>query len=109
MKKRLMLTVGEAARMLGVSVKTLQRWDAGGKLIAQRTQSGRRLYDEAVLLPLLTQKATVQNEPTIKVTRLQDGFEVVIHNENMVITLYLSTDEMSKFLTYAKEVFYGRD
>ena len=36
----------EAAEMLGVSVKTLQRWDKAGKLKASRHPSGRRYYTE---------------------------------------------------------------
>ena len=32
------------AEMLGVSVKTLQRWDNDGKLIANRTPTDRRYY-----------------------------------------------------------------
>lgn len=34
----------EFAEMIGVSVKTLQRWDNEKKLIAHRTPSGRRYY-----------------------------------------------------------------
>ena len=34
----------EFAEMLGVSVKTLQRWDKDGKLIAFRNPSDRRYY-----------------------------------------------------------------
>ena len=32
------------SKMLGVSVKTLQRWDKDGRLIASRTPSNRRFY-----------------------------------------------------------------
>ncbi len=34
----------EFAEMIGVSVKTLQRWDREGKLTAQRTPTDRRYY-----------------------------------------------------------------
>lgn len=36
----------EAAEKLGVTVKTLQRWDKTGKLIAGRTPTNRRYYTE---------------------------------------------------------------
>jgi molybdopterin-binding protein len=36
------LTLGEAARELGVSVDTLRRWDRAGKLAVQRDERGRR-------------------------------------------------------------------
>lgn len=37
----------EFAEMVGVSVRTLQRWDASGKLPAGRYPSGRRFYTDA--------------------------------------------------------------
>ncbi len=36
----------EFAEMLGISVKTLQRWDREGKLKAYRTPSDRRYYTD---------------------------------------------------------------
>lgn len=36
--------IGKAAQMLGVSVSTLRRWDADGKLVAELTPGGRRRY-----------------------------------------------------------------
>lgn len=36
--------IGKAAEMLGVSISTLRRWDTEGKLVAERTPSGRRRY-----------------------------------------------------------------
>jgi predicted site-specific integrase-resolvase len=35
------------AERLGVSTKTLRRWDASGKLVAKRRPSGHRYYDES--------------------------------------------------------------
>jgi excisionase family DNA binding protein len=44
------LSVGEAAEMLGVTVKTLQRWEREGRLIPHaRTPTGRRRYTEVQL------------------------------------------------------------
>lgn len=36
----------EFAKLLGVSVRTLQRWDNSGKFKAKRTPSGHRYYTE---------------------------------------------------------------
>jgi predicted site-specific integrase-resolvase len=42
------MSTGKAAKLLGMSVKTLQRWEREGRLIpAARTDSNRRLYTEA--------------------------------------------------------------
>ncbi len=37
--------ISEAARILGVSIATLRRWDREGKLEADRTPAGHRRYD----------------------------------------------------------------
>ena len=39
-----MLPIGAAARELGVSTKTLQRWDESGKLVPVRDANGDRRY-----------------------------------------------------------------
>jgi predicted site-specific integrase-resolvase len=45
------LNARKAAQILGVTVKTLQRWERKGKLIpVGRTESNRRRYAEAQLL-----------------------------------------------------------
>jgi len=44
-----MYSVAQFAKQVGVSVKTLQRWDREGRLNAKRTVSGRRYYDETDL------------------------------------------------------------
>ncbi|GHO79131.1 hypothetical protein KSD_69230 [Ktedonobacter sp. SOSP1-85] len=48
-----MYSVAQFAKQIGVSVKTLQRWDREGRLTAKRTVSGRRYYDEADLATAL--------------------------------------------------------
>ena len=44
------LTISEAAKLKGVAVSTLRRWEAEGKLIPERTANGHRRYDLAQLL-----------------------------------------------------------
>lgn len=38
---------GKAANILGVHVKTLQRWEREGRLVPNRTDSNRRIYTES--------------------------------------------------------------
>ncbi len=40
-----LLTIKEAAKKLDVSIQTLRRWDASGKLISFRRPGGHRYYD----------------------------------------------------------------
>jgi predicted site-specific integrase-resolvase len=50
------------ARIIGVSVKTLQRWDNEGKLKAYRTLSDRRYYTEEHILIFTNGNQSIANE-----------------------------------------------
>jgi excisionase family DNA binding protein len=53
MNSEITLTITEAAKRLGVTVKTLQRWDREGKFVsAARTSGNHRLYLESEVLAL---------------------------------------------------------
>lgn len=47
------VAIGEASVALGVSITTLRRWEAEGKLIPERTAGRQRRYDLAKLKPEL--------------------------------------------------------
>ena len=50
MEKRF-IKIGEAAKMLGVSIETMRRWEASGELVPHRkTQGGTRYYDVSQLI-----------------------------------------------------------
>ena len=54
------LGVGHAAKLLGVTVKTLQRWEREGRqVLAARTASTRRRYTESQLRAALESKHAV--------------------------------------------------
>lgn len=41
------LPIGEAARVIGVAVETIRRWEADGKIESVRTPSGHRRFTTA--------------------------------------------------------------
>ncbi|MFH1898854.1 MAG: helix-turn-helix domain-containing protein, partial [Patescibacteria group bacterium] len=43
------LTIGEAAKQLGVSIDTLRRWDKSEKLPAKKSEGGHRYYSQTDL------------------------------------------------------------
>lgn len=51
-----LIRVGQAAEMLGVSVETLRRWEADGRLAATRTEGGQRLVNLADVSRLLVER-----------------------------------------------------
>ena len=46
------ISIGKAAKLLGVSKDTLRRWEKEGKLVAQRTLKGHRRYSEGEITGL---------------------------------------------------------
>src|SRR3954451_1986151 len=48
------LTIGEAARALGVSADTLRRWDRDGRIRTERDERNRRLVPQAEVERLST-------------------------------------------------------
>ena len=60
--------VSEAAEKIGVSVKTLQRWDRDGKLVSSRTPSNRRFYTESQLREILNMEDNDMERNTYLIT-----------------------------------------
>jgi Predicted site-specific integrase-resolvase len=60
------LSTGKAAKLLGVSVKTLQRWEREGRLIpVARTDSNRRLSTETQIRAFIGLRQTNHAPPTL--------------------------------------------
>ena len=63
------VSISEAAEVLGVSITTLRRWEAAGKLVAEHTAGGHRRYDLAKLRPELFRAADQGKRKTIAYAR----------------------------------------
>jgi molybdopterin-binding protein len=58
--------VGQAAEMLGVSVETLRRWEAEGRLRMDRSEGGQRLVDVDEVTRLLAERRREsENRPIV--------------------------------------------
>ena len=64
---------GEFAKKVGVSVKTLHRWDETGKLPAKRTPSGHRYYLESDLAIALGKETTKPSRKIVVYTRVSSS------------------------------------
>ena len=64
---------GEFAKKVGVSVKTLHRWDETGKLPAKRTPSGHRYYLESDLAIALGKETCIPSRLTVVYTRVSSS------------------------------------
>lgn len=52
-----MIPIGVAAKLIGVSIDTLKRWEKAGRINAVRTPSGHRRFRRADVLALLKRPA----------------------------------------------------
>jgi len=67
------VSISEAAEVLGVSITTLRRWEAAGKLMAEHTAGGHRRYDLAKLRPELFRAADQGKRKTIAYARVSSA------------------------------------
>lgn len=95
--KRL-VNISEAAKALGVSITTLRRWDASGRLAAERTAGGHRRYDLAKLKPemfraLDRQKCASQGWTFEDIKGLKKLLEAIIDGQVNVDVVILNQGE----------------
>ena len=69
-KMERLVSIGEAAKALGVSVTTLRRWEVSGKLVPEHTAGGHRRYDLAKLRPEMFRADVEANRRTIAYARV---------------------------------------
>lgn len=77
--------VSEAAKILGVSVKTLQRWDRDGKFVANRTPSNRRFYTEKQINDIYNDEEIIEEnikELEEAVSKMKNGSVITIEFED---------------------------
>ena len=68
------MSIGEAAKYLGVSRDTLRRWEKKGKIKAIRSPSNRRYYTKKILDESMTGQTTAQKaSPKVKKPKIKVG------------------------------------
>jgi molybdopterin-binding protein len=72
------LRVGQAAEMLGVSVETLRRWEADGRLRMERSEGGQRLVDIEEVARLLAERRRATTDRPIVAQSARNRFPGVI-------------------------------
>ncbi|MDD0946257.1 MerR family DNA-binding transcriptional regulator, partial [Xylella fastidiosa] len=81
--------IGEAAQALGVSITTLRRWEASGRLIAEHTVGGHRRYDMAKLRPEMFRAQAEANRRTVAYARVSSHDQKDdLERQKQVLELY---------------------
>lgn len=82
-------TIGEAAKILGVSISTLRRWDKNGKLKPQKTVSGHRRYDISKIKPELFGELKHEAKKTVAYARVSSHDQKAdLERQKQVLELY---------------------
>jgi molybdopterin-binding protein len=72
------LRVGRAAEMLGVSVETLRRWEAEGRLRMERSEGGQRLVAIDEVSRLLAERRKAAAERPIAAQSARNRFAGIV-------------------------------
>jgi molybdopterin-binding protein len=72
------LRIGQAAEMLGVSVETLRRWEADGRLRVHRSAGGQRLVDVTEVARLLDDRRRASTDRPIVAQSARNRFPGVV-------------------------------
>jgi molybdopterin-binding protein len=70
--------VGQAAEMLGVSVDTLRRWGAEGRLRVERSDGGQRLIDIADVARILDERRKASTDRPIVAQSARNRFPGIV-------------------------------
>jgi len=70
--------VGQAAEMLGVSVETLRRWEADGRLVMERSEGGQRLVAIEEVSRLLDERRKVATDRPIIAQSARNRFAGIV-------------------------------
>jgi molybdopterin-binding protein len=73
-----LLRVGQAAEMLGISVETLRRWEADGRLRMERSGGGQRLVSMDEVRRLLDQRRRAASDRPIVVQSARNRFAGIV-------------------------------
>ena len=84
-----LIGIGEAAQVLGVSITTLRRWEAAGRLSAEHTAGGHRRYDLVKLRPEMFRAEDKVSRRTVAYARVSSHDQKDdLERQKQVLELY---------------------
>ncbi len=72
------IRIGLAAEMLGISVETLRRWEAEGRLRTRRSDGGQRLVPLAEVTRLLAERRAASSDRPIVAQSARNRFPGIV-------------------------------
>ena len=88
-----LVTIGEAARILGISISTLRRWEREGKITPARTEGKHRRYDLKLIAPNLTHKKHAVEGKVIAYARVSSHDQKAdLDRQKKVLEMYCASN-----------------
>jgi putative resolvase len=78
-------SIAQFARRVGVSVKTLQRWDREGRLTPTRTPTNRRVYTDEHLYQVLPQRQSAERATVVYMRVSSQAQKPALANQRRVL------------------------
>jgi excisionase family DNA binding protein len=72
------LSISEAASLLGVSDETLRNWERDGKLTPFHTEGGHRRYYKTDIEKIIVKDQIKDNIPVSELEKIKDAIEKII-------------------------------
>ena len=86
-----LVSIGKAAKILGVSEMTLRRWDEDGRLVSIRTEGGHRRYDISKIKPESVHRHSfTEKRKTIAYARASVGRKDDLERQKQELELFCS-------------------
>jgi len=83
------VTIEQASKYLGVTIETLRRWDASGKLVAERTAGGHRRYDLSKIAPEKFRALKAEGRKTVAYARVSSQDQKSdLERQRQILELY---------------------
>lgn len=83
------MSIGEAAKLKGVSITTLRRWEADGSLVPTRTEGGQRRYLLSQIAPAAAASRPVASLLTVAYARVSSHDQKAdLERQKQVLELY---------------------
>ena len=78
-------SIAQFAKRVGVSVKTLQRWDREGRLVPTRTPTNRRVYTDEHLYQVLPQRQSQERATVVYMRVSSQAQKSDLANQRIVL------------------------
>src|SRR5262245_29951278 len=84
-------TIAQFAQRIGVSVKTLQRWDREGRLTPSRTPTSRRVYTDEHLYQVLPQRRPAERATVVYMRVSSQAHKPDLTNQRTALEQFCAT------------------